>query len=420
MSGRKPPGKSETKDSEMKGQSKGRAEERERELQAATADEKSKSGGVSSVDKNSCPVCTKGVLKSDLALECEICEAWFHISCQDISEEEHDFLAEHSRTVHWYCETCNRNVAKVITLVANLKQKHELLEAKVDKLQNDMTGMATRIDKVSNTVSAIDTKMRDIMNGNLSTGMMRSIEGIVSQAKSELEDEVKSLREKVTSLDTKVETAIEAQLVDVSKSAELIKKELEPSWASVVSQEVDNKLGKVSVDVTKVQQTLADVKVKADEERDRENRSHNIIIYRVPESGTREDRVKTDKAYCLKLTKEVLSIDIQETDIKSVFRLGKRENAADRPLLVQFRDKGMKNNVMESLYRLKGAEDAFRNISVTRDLTQAERAECKRLVDEAKKRQQEEQGEFLWRVRGLPGQLKLIKIKKTAQQSVSV
>jgi hypothetical protein len=46
----------------------------------------------------------------------------------------------------------------------------------------------------------------------------------------------------------------------------LIKKQLESSWASVVAKEVDCKFESVTVDVTKVQQTLADVKVKAEEE----------------------------------------------------------------------------------------------------------------------------------------------------------
>ena len=65
----------------------------------------------------------------------------------------------------------------------------------------------------------------------------------------------------------------------------------------------------------------------------RENRSHNVIIYRVTESDTTEDRVKADKDFCMKLLKDVLRVEVQETDAKSVFRLGKRESA-DRPLMV--------------------------------------------------------------------------------------
>jgi hypothetical protein len=80
--------------------------------------------------------------------------------------------------------------------------------------------------------------------------------------------------------------------------------------------------------------------------------------------------------------------------------------------LIQFREKAIKNQVMESLSKLRQAENKFKNISVTHDLTQQERSECRQLVEEAKKKQQEEQGEFIYRVRGLPGNLKIIKIRK--------
>jgi len=39
---------------------------------------------------------------------------------------------------------------------------------------------------------------------------------------------------------------------------------------------------------------------------------------------------------------------------------------------------------MESLYKLRHAESKFKKIIVAHDMTQIERAECKRLVAEAK------------------------------------
>jgi hypothetical protein len=129
------------------------------------------------------------------------------------------------------------------------------------------------------------------------------------------------------------------------------------------------------------------------------------------ESDSREERMKADKGFCMLLLNEALELDAQESDIKSVFRLGKK-GQSNRPLLIQFREKTVKNRVMKSLFKLKRADDKFMNMSVTHDLTHLERTECKTLVEEAKKKQQEEQGEFYWRVRGLPGQLKLVKIRK--------
>ena len=50
---------------------------------------------------------------------------------------------------------------------------------------------------------------------------------------------------------------------------------------------------------------------------------------------------------------------------------------------------------------------------IAHDMTRTERDECKRLVEEAKARMaQDTSGEFLYRVRGSPGDLKIVKIKK--------
>jgi hypothetical protein len=153
----------------------------------------------------------------------------------------------------------------------------------------------------------------------------------------------------------------------------------------------------------------------ADEEKDREGRSNNIIIYRVPECITAEGRAKHDKAFSVELFKEIVEQDVKEEDLKSVFRLGKWDstNSNNRPLLVQFREKTTKNRVMEALFKLRNAPDKFKNLSITHDMTKNERSECKKLVEEAKKKESEDQqGEFTWRVKGLPGQLKLIRFRK--------
>ena len=93
-----------------------------------------------------------------------------------------------------------------------------------------------------------------------------------------------------------------------------------PSWASLVSQEVTHQFERVSKDVSSVQSVLDDTRKMATEERERESRSHNIIIYRVPESDIKEDRPKDDKTFCLELLNVVLGVDTQDSEL-SIFRI---------------------------------------------------------------------------------------------------
>jgi hypothetical protein len=81
--------------------------------------------------------------------------------------------------------------------------------------------------------------------------------------------------------------------------------------------------------------------------------------------------------------------------------------------MLQFRERGIKNRVMESLIKLKDGPVKFRNIGVSHDLTRCEREMCKNMVTEAKEKQlNEAKGEYLWRVRGPPGQMKIVRIRK--------
>lgn len=345
---------------------------------------------------DNCQKCDKPVEDEDSALECEICVSWFHIGCEEISEEEYTFLSEH-KSVHWYCKSCNKSVANVIKLVSSLTLKIDAVEANVTKLSKKIDVCDKRVDDLS----------EGILPDNLSKVINSKISEAVDSKLKQIQDDFKGLKDLVSKTETKLENTIETRMVE---SVDSIKKDLEPTWASIVGKEVDTKFEKVSNDVTLVQSVLEDTRKKANEERERENRSNNIILYRVPEVDNKDERVKADKAFCIELFNDVLELDAQDSDFK-FFRLGKRDQS-NRPLLVQCREKTFKNRIMECLHKLRNAELKFKNISVTHDLTLNERTECKALVEEAKKKQADETGEYLWRVRGLPGQLKVIKLKK--------
>jgi len=45
-------------------------------------------------------------------------------------------------------------------------------------------------------------------------------------------------------------------------------------------------------------------------------------------------------------------------------------------------------------------------------MTIKEREQCRELVEEAKKREKSETGNFIYRVRGLPGQMKIVLFRK--------
>jgi len=74
-------------------------------------------------------------------------------------------------------------------------------------------------------------------------------------------------------------------------------KTLEDSeWNEVVKKHIDNKLFTVQEQMNKVQNTLLETREMTAEQRDKESRRNNIVLYKVPESdaGRAEDRNKDD------------------------------------------------------------------------------------------------------------------------------
>lgn len=106
-----------------------------------------------------------------------------------------------------------------------------------------------------------------------------------------------------------------------------------------------------------------------------------------------------------------------DIEVKNVVRLGKTnsDNTKPRPLKVTLKNKEDVQKVMANLTKLKDAEEKFRRISVTKDLTQEERAQIKQKVEEARQKEKNESEGGLWtfKVRGPPWNLRIIRMKKT-------
>ena len=66
-------------------------------------------------------------------MACEICEKWYHIDCQNISEQVYEFLVKegNKNNVHCLCDTYNDAAAEIYKIIRAVKVKQEI-EMKVD------------------------------------------------------------------------------------------------------------------------------------------------------------------------------------------------------------------------------------------------------------------------------------------------
>jgi hypothetical protein len=316
---------------------------------------------------DSCLLCQKEVKGQDSGLGCDMCGDWYHIQCVRIKNEIYKILQKGSKGdlggVHWYCKQCFGAVAKLLKSVGGLQKRQDLLEEELETTKALLKAQTKEMEAIKSDL----TELRNVVKQKA----------------------------------TKEEVEVEA-------------KQKTKDFSEIVKQEVAGKFEQFQDNLNHVQSSIEETKERALEEKDKESRINNIVLYRVKESqeSKYEDRQREDKTFIMNLLKDMLEIECDEQDLRRSVRLGKRgEN--ERPLLIELSTRMLKNRIMENLSMLRSADMCYRQLSITHDLTKKEREECKKLVEEAKQMQlEEESGEHLFRVRGQSGLLKIVCLRK--------
>ena len=157
---------------------------------------------------------------------------------------------------------------------------------------------------------------------------------------------------------------------------------------------------------------------------DRENREKNIIVFNAKEleSDVVDDRKTHDTELFNTLCNHVVGGTIS---FDKITRIGKRNSPSSeesntdaseevkkiRPMKVCFTDAFDKRKFLASLWKLKGAPAELANLRIQHDLNKDERATTSRLLTEAyEKNTNEKPSGFLYKVRGPPYALKIVKV----------
>ena len=327
-----------------------------------------------------CLKCCTIVKDDDAALQCEVCEGWSHTRCENISEEGYKVLQ--MENIHWYCNACNKGIGKVIVMMSKIQQRQ-------DKLEMDWKSDFHKFNKEYDSWRTEVSKRYDEWRNAFQIRLEKQEKGV-----AQLENELRKMKEE------------DGKRNDPENSL----------WSEVVSKEVEKKIGSVKGEMYQIEKSVIEAREAIEEEKEKERRRNNIIIYRMPESRapSAEARWKDDCGFLQDLFEQVLGLNVDlEADVDSILRLGRKYPDVTRPMLVAFKSATVKNEVIESLYKLGTADTVFKSLSITHDLTQKERSDCKKLVIQAKEHaQQDSSGEWIYRVRGPPSDMKVIRIRK--------
>ena len=320
---------------------------------------------VAEVDIWECSQCdqswdSRDTSKPDL-MACSFCVKWFCRSCIKMSKSE--FKALSREDAFWACCECKPIVTANIELMnrPDLDEPFELSK----QTENSHTELGERINSLENSIETLIVQM-----GQNETKMTK----LYSDALKVNTDSQAEMGEKSGTVNAAIDTINVEQMV----------------------KNALNEQKKVELD--------------------RENRSLNFIIHRIPESDKPDpqSRKKDDLQLIEKLFGE-LEVDYEP---KQCFRLGRFDKEADpdtrkpRPLKVIMNSQEEQAQVMMNLSKLRDAPEFLKKLSISPDLSREERDELNEKLREAKQLTSESPN-LIFKVKGTPGNYHFIKILKS-------
>ena len=191
------------------------------------------------------------------------------------------------------------------------------------------------------------------------------------------------------------------------------------SWSEVIKK----KVLKNKIEEKDIKNLVKDEVLKAQKNNnDETSRKNNIIIYRMPESDSEDnkERIAFDNDFVNDLAQNGLKLQKEQIPINKIYRLGKKNAEVARPLLVKFESPEAKDHVMNNLNKLKSADPKYRAISIAHDLTPSQRESLRRAITDAKEKMLANQsngningnsGNSKFRVVGPPHNLRVIAVR---------
>ena len=325
--------------------------------------------GESDVDDDACFVCKKdwvSLKNKGVPLECSFCKHWYCMNCADISKRG-DITVIGRPDVFWSCKSCTNWAKLAVEQLSKKTGKSASMEASPESNPNESQTNTDIIQVLKELESNIEKKIYATVRA--------VVPKVVAECMSPIKDDVSlKVNENVTMLwnQTLFGDDDYPTLQEAAKNPN-------------VKPKRDNKIPQGPL-VTVVKQAVTEQK---NEELKREN---NIIIHRLPErkEATHEARKTAE----LKIVNEILEVIETDAEITQITRLGRFKKPANgeeskaRPLKISFKDSKIQQEVMSKMYMLRDAPDHLQSLSVCYDMTEAERAKQKELVNAAKEKSQ--------------------------------
>lgn len=108
---------------------------------------------IENLEEEKCGKCNSLVKDEDKGLECNICNQWFHITCEGISDNLYEVLSDNNiSNIHWFCTSCNRVANGILTNISKVLRNQDSFVQELKVVQSDIADNSKNISLIQATV----------------------------------------------------------------------------------------------------------------------------------------------------------------------------------------------------------------------------------------------------------------------------
>lgn len=306
-----------------------------------------------------CGKCSHTVGDSDQAVECDICEVWYHIVCANIPVEVYEYMMdeENQDQTSWYCNSCKKGCVKLHKRIVKVEKTQVDIVNRQENLEAELSGVKIELREGQQIAKDVETRVGTVEARTLEA---KEVIDKISKDSKELVDRLGSIEVRMIATEEKIVTSFKS----CETNSEHVKKG---------NENEHTKAKELSLSESFIREV-----------NDRRERENNFVVHGVAESTSTvsKEKIDSDKSFVKRLLQHC---GVQSSEHKDIWvlRLGRPTSGKPRPLLVKQDDSCMKRDLFRNIRKLQ-SDSAYDQVKISHDLTKRERESEKDLWNEVK------------------------------------
>jgi chemotaxis regulatin CheY-phosphate phosphatase CheZ len=114
--------------------------------------------------RSECGDCKMVVGRMDKAMQCELCELWFHCKCESISEDSYKLMGQDK--IHFYCGRCDKAAGKILKTILGIQARQTKMEGELNKVKGEVEEINKRPyvvqEQLKEVVQHFESEIEDV------------------------------------------------------------------------------------------------------------------------------------------------------------------------------------------------------------------------------------------------------------------